>query len=340
LRTLALSSAKGKYFQSLHLPTPIIEKKTNMTSTQKKIIVFWLLLTPCLCLAQPVSQQLNAYFSSIRKGESASPDDLLKNLKGEKGLVESIIPYQKDTVTSVRYQAYTLLAQIGKRSNNKAERQQAVTQLLTAWQDSDSGTSGVAGSELSSFLRADFSPAAIDSLKALLQRQPAHYSKVVRLVGYLGLRDQIPVIQSHLQTKQIVSSSDKWSAYIALCRLGDPSALTFVMGRVKKLGMNDDVVYEILPDLVYTRQRELIQHMVEALHSNDPTCESSDPENSKPIACGYRIMEMLAPVVKDFPIKSDPSGDLAATDYKKALEQVRQWFKTKGSGYVIWDEGY
>ena len=51
--------------------------------------------------------------------------------------------------------------------------------------------------------------------------------------------------------------------------------------------------------------------------------------------CGYRIMEYLAPVIKDFPLKTDASGDVITKDYEHALMQVREWLKNKGEHYVI-----
>ncbi|MBY0435738.1 MAG: hypothetical protein K2U26_16690 [Cyclobacteriaceae bacterium] len=42
----------------------------------------------------------------------------------------------------------------------------------------------------------------------------------------------------------------------------------------------------------------------------------------------------------DIKLKQDASGDLAVGDYKQALAQVRQWFKTKGGGYVILEDSY
>ena len=141
----------------------------------------------------------------------------------------------------------------------------------------------------------------------------------------MGLKDQIVGIQSQVEQKQL-NRSEKWSAYLALCRLGDAEALQYVLSRVRSLETNDEVVYEIFPDLIYTRQPLAIQLLVEALQSNEPDCQSADAENPQPQTCAYRIMELLAPVIKNIPLKIDPSGDLSVTDYRAALQSTREWF--------------
>lgn len=93
-----------------------------------------------------------------------------------------------------------------------------------------------------------------------------------------------------------------------MSRLGDKQALSHIMTQVRKLEINDDVVYEVFPDIIYTRQRDAIAYVVEALHSEDKNCESANPEIRENIPCAYRIMEYLAPLLKIFHSLSAPVG--------------------------------
>jgi hypothetical protein len=288
----------------------------------------FLLLFSFTVNAQTSSTTISDYFIAVRdKKTTAVPSALISDRKNEQILFASITPYLSDSVNEVRLAAYSLLANIGKRSAAPLFRKQIVTTLANGWRDADSGISGLVGSSLQQFRQEDFTPIAKDTLRSLVKEIPAYYDKLVTLCGFLSMTEQQPIIQTQLQSGAIKSKSEKWSAYLALCRMGDVQALTYVMNRVRKSGVNDDVVYEVFPDLIYTRQREAIAYLLEALNSNEKNCEPANPEASGNIPCAYRVMEMLAPVIKDFPLKADASGDVIAKDYPKALQQARVWLK-------------
>jgi hypothetical protein len=48
-------------------------------------------------------------------------------------------------------------------------------------------------------------------------------------------------------------------------------------------------------------------------------------------------MEQVAPVIKDFPVKADESGDLDVSNYAAALQQVRGWFVANTSYQILTD---
>jgi hypothetical protein len=300
-----------------------------------KIACFFILITSS-AFSQSISQQVNSYFSSIRSGKVVSPpSSLMNDRKNEKTILSSITPYYKDSVKEVRYSAYSLISNLGKLSSSAGFRQQVVSQLISGWRDADSGINGQVGSSLQQFNQEDFSAAAKDSLRALVKNKPAYHDKLVKLCGYLGLKDQITVLQAQLQSGEIKSKTDKWAVYLALARLGDAEALNYIMTRVRKLGVNDDVVYEIFPDLAYTRQRMALDYLIEGVNSDEKNCEPANPEATGAIPCAYRIMEMIAPLLQNFPLKTDASGDIVTTDYPKALQQVRNWIKENGNYTII-----
>jgi hypothetical protein len=121
--------------------------------------------------------------------------------------------------------------------------------------------------------------------------------------------------------------------------MGEEQAINDVMSRVKRMPVGDAVVYEIFPDLVYTRSREAISYLLETLNSDAKACESADPERPTRIPCAYRVMEMLAPAIEKYPLKLSESGDVVTSDYPAALAQVREWFKAN-AGFKIVDDRY
>jgi hypothetical protein len=302
--------------------------------TSSLIILFIINVT--VALTQPHSKQIDSYFILIREGKSGNvPVSTLFNPKKENDVLSSVIPYLNDSLNEVRYAAYSLVASLGQQSTSPTFRQRVISTLISGWRDTDSGINGLVGSALQQFNQSDFTDSVKDTLRALVQDIPPYYDKLVKLCASLGMVEQITIIQSQIQSNSIKSKSDKWAAYLALCRMGTVEAMAYVMARVKKLGINDDVVYEVFPDLIYTRQREAISYVVESLYSDAKNCESPNPEISEAIPCTYRVMEYLAPVIKDFPFAIDASGDLEVQDYKTALTQVRSWFSTHPNYEII-----
>jgi hypothetical protein len=109
--------------------------------------------------------------------------------------------------------------------------------------------------------------------------------------------------------------------------MGDKEQTEWCVQMVKKAPVNSGLVENVLPDLVYTRQKEAIDYCVELLFSDEKLCAAPNPELSERIPCAYRIIELLAPVIENFPVKVNPSIGLESDDYPKTLQTVREWLK-------------
>ena len=282
-------------------------------------------------------ETIETHLTAIRENQRpAAPTELWQTPAQHHTTLTALQPYCSDTVPAVRAQAYYLTKQIGTHSQDEAIRQQVTTQLVGGLQDEDSGIIGRVHSYLTAFGPADFTPTARQQIATLLPQRPAHLSRLLKLVGSLHMTDQISTLRSLLPS---LSGRDRWTAQLALARLGDQEALATVLARTKQQPVNDDVVYELLPDLVYTRQKAAIDYLVTIVHSEEKNCQSADPEAEENILCGYRVLELLAPVIQDFPLTVDASGDLAVRDYPKALEEARRWLKEHADYQITTGQG-
>ncbi len=282
--------------------------------------------------AQSSTTTLSAYLSAIRQHQRpAAPASLWQNPEPHSEVLMALSPYYSDTLATVRAQAYFLTKQVGTRSQDEALRQQAVRQLVNGLRDEDRGIIGRVHTYLTNFGSADFPPAARQVVSELLGQRPAHLTQLLKLVGALEMTDQISNLHSLLPS---LSARDRWEAQLALARLGNPEALATVLTRVKRYPVNDDLVYEALPDLVYTRQKAALDYLITIVQSKEKNCSSADHEARENIYCGYRVLELLAPVIQNFPLTVDESGDLAVNDYPQALQQAQQWL-SKNANYQI-----
>lgn len=230
-----------------------------------------------------------------------------------------------DSSTDVRMESVELVGRAAMAIEDGELRRHAVELLLTSLKDPSAEVAGVALQFLTACARPLFPTNAASELQELIHRKCPHLPGIIRLCGYLQLRDLVPDIQPYTQPGH--PTTLRWASLLALARLGDAKAVSDVLHRVSRLEVNDDVVYRVFPDLVYTRHPQTIAYMVRALQSPEKRCLTADLENETPIPCGYRIMEQLAPIIDDFPIAMDDGGDLKSGDYAAALDSVRQWFR-------------
>ena len=132
-----------------------------------------------------------------------------------------------------------------------------------------------------------------------------------------------------------LGASSAQSVRFALVRLGDT--------KLKNQPVNDDFLVFMLPDLVYTHQRDVFAEIVKHLYGEEKNCEGSNPTSKSMINCAYLLMIKLAPYIENYPLKVDAFGDvdLPATNeaYKQALQEVRRWFETNPA-YRLKDDVY
>jgi HEAT repeat protein len=295
-----------------------------------------LIFVTCFSHAQSVSDGVNQY---IRDTNARTiPDALLKEASAPEVITSASLFFQ-DTLSQIRMKAFSLINTIGIQSKKVNVRQEAVNKLVQASRDTDGGNVGTIWTSLSRFNKEDFSAAAKDSLKNRFRRKPAHMNELLKLMGYLEMKDMTEEIRP-LSSSANTNKRDRWAALLSLARMGDAASVQSLMQRVRKLPVNDDVVYEVFPDLAYTRQPDAISYMVTALNSDEKNCLSADAENEIAIPCAYRVMEQLAPVIEGYPLQLDASGDVKTKDYEKALVTVRNWIGGKGKNYKIRVDGF
>ena len=295
-----------------------------------------LLLVTTTALAQ--TKSVDTYFAQIRAGKYANVPAEVSKPELASGLLKSLSVYATDTMPVVRARAAGLVRTIGLQSKVQSVRSQAVQQLMTAAKDKDTGNAGVVLNYLTGFRKNDFSSAAKDSLYAYFQRKSGNINTLIRLLGYLNVQKAKDELFA-LSQDGAAGRKDRWAALLALSRMGDEQAINDVMNRVKRMPVSDALVYEVFPDLVYTRRREAFNYLLETLNSDAKNCESADPERPSRIPCAYRVMEMLAPAIGNYPLKLSDSGDVVASDYPAALAQVREWFQVNKE-FKILDDKY
>lgn len=292
---------------------------------------FYLLALFYVSFLNAISQpdaQIEAYFQSVRQGKTVPPPFSLN----DSNISDRLVSFLNDSSDAVRSRDIQLLKDIVVNSKQPTVRQKIVFHLVLQLRKNDQQRVNVL-SALRKFGKSDYDSHTLDSLLKFAERKYTHTEEVVRLIGFVGNREAIENIRKFSTPEN--GKSLRWSALLAMSRLGDEESTTSVLQRAKKLKINDEVVTQLFPDLIYTRQKQVIDYAVEVLMSNEASCESADNDNPTSILCGYRIMEQLALAIKNYPLTLDASGDVRTSDYKKSLATVREWFRQSKGNYSI-----
>jgi hypothetical protein len=299
---------------------------------------FVLLILPALSAGgQDLRLKTEVYFQDVRNGKYPAAPGEFSEARYEDTVRVLIIPFMKDSVSRVRIEALRQTYGIAERSPDAALRQQGVLNILVLCDDDDMGIRSTALDLLKGFGKGDFTGAAIDRIKEFVRTETTPADAFFKVAGFLELSDLIPIIRPWSQPGN--ATSIRWASILALSRMGDTSATVDMMRRIRSRPVNDDMVYELLPDILYTRQREPVHYAVDQLYSDEKNCMSADAETEVPVLCGYRIMELLAPVIAAYPLQLSAYGDLDVDDYEKALKNVREWF-SENQAYTILKDNY
>jgi hypothetical protein len=250
-------------------------------------------------------------------------------------MINNFKPYTSDTLETIRSLAYDAIAVTGQKAKNQKLRQSAVGILVDGCMDKQASMRKNIAKQLEHYLKPDFTEPSKKKLTALLRLESNYYENTIKLIGYLEMITQTNVLKAMLDSGKTKNKTLEWDIHLSLARLGNKDDIKYCTDLVRNTGLNDKVVYNLFPDLAYTHSREAIDYMIEVLNKDSKDCFSPNPDNPVKIPCAYRVMEFLAPLVKNFPLKTDKDGELDVDDYEKALIICREWFKLHYSDYII-----
>lgn len=303
----------------------------------KNQIILSLALLTSLCSLQ--AQDIDNYLTQeVVQGKYIYEieRDIVDNYKAKK-LIKALDVYLNDSIENIRERSYYLLSQKARQESTSLKDQQKITHLLLQGIDNQKYVNNQFATYLSNMPPTAYTAENIVLLEQVLADNIVVNKKdLVLLAGYCGaastwLKQTFKAPESTLQ--------DKWYIALALSRQGSKEHTTYCLEQVKTLELGSRLVDFIVPNLIYTRNKQLFDYCVEMLYDEENRCVSANADISDMISCGYPMMHKLAPVVKDFPYKLDASRTIDADDYEQALIDIRNWF-TINPDYEIINTSY
>ncbi len=158
----------------------------------------------------------------------------------------------------------------------------------------------------------------------------------ILLAGFLYGEELLPFVPETARK----SAAVRRAINLAKVRAGNEDRTANLLKNVKKIPLDDEFTYTVVPMLIYTRQRAVLDYLLELVMISNSNCTPGDAETSGQIDCGYRLIEHLAVAIAEFPVAVDEDGDLLDNDYAAALIKVREWITLNKPYYTILTNTY
>lgn len=205
--------------------------------------------------------------------------------------------------------------------------------VLNGFNDSDVGNRQAVIDMIYFYNPSDFTSSQLNFLSSKVISKDEPHLSIIKLAGWLKIGQLEDFVLQQLQN--ITNNKSKWTYHLFLGRMGYPNSVQYCVETVRRIGMNDNVIYLLIPDLVYLHQKEAVDFILTKILDDEKLCASPNPDYEAPITCAYRLIELVAPIIEGFPVKTGPSGDLEVDDYVNALEKVRQWIVEHYDNYEL-----
>jgi len=275
--------------------------------------------------ANPLKDAIVAYLTSYKQGTANVREITTIKTYSPAEIAIEVQPFLYDSIVENRAAAYRLLylCSVGIKDNKLLIP--FILFFIEGCKDQDSGIAGNCISYLENIPASAFDAESKNALANVFRGKTSHYEKLIRLCGYVNIPDLTYDFQQMLTEKTYPDKRSAWAIHLAMARMGDTGQIANCLRKIKNMPVNDDVVYDLLPDLIYIRQKIAFDYLFTVISSDEKNCHSSNPNSEKAILCGYRMMEMMAPYINDYPLKMGASGDIAVKNYDEALKTLRDW---------------
>ena len=291
----------------------------------KNFIYIIFLLVSTNLLAQPSVRSLKKYMEDAKKGSyKTAPASIFEDNKNSDKLINSATEFLTDSVDRIRNKAFNIIKLVGLNSTDQDARTVAVNLLINGINDKNNGIAASNINALTEYNRADFDNNAKNQLASLVRADAPHIDKLAKLIGYLNITSASQALKNILTSN--THYKNKWAIRIALARMNDQEAIDYLVSKLQTAPVGDDFVYDIVPDLIYTRQQPVFEFIEGITNSEELNCQSADPDSNAKILCGYRVLEYIAYAIDNFPIAVDDYGVAIINNYENALSEVRRWF--------------
>lgn len=256
----------------------------------------------------------------------------------EKDLLAALSPYFADSNLAVRNEALHLNMRLGTASKD-AEVQRKSIQHILANCVFDKMISNQLVNLLKKYNRSHFSAVEVKMMGEVLIGQERNVGTLAKIYAFAGGADAMSTLKE-LLNKAGINRNDKKDIKLALVRCGDVALSEKMLETLKQQVVNDEFLDGAVREVLYTRNKSLIQFLLDAVLKDDKKCSGGQGDGETPVICAYGLVEQLAPVIKNFPGALNARGEIVEKDRAKMLNTVRIWIKSNRETFEVEAERY
>lgn len=174
------------------------------------------------------------------------------------------------------------------------------------------------------FPKEAFGSPAQKAIQDHLQTKPQYLDKWLLLAGF-ATDNARPIRQLLAQrpTKRI-----QLAGKLALVRMGEQQYAKNFLRNIKRIPIDDDFIYDLAPLAIYTRDPNVLAYLVDIIMKDQGQCHPADAETAGDIPCAYRLVELLGPILTDFPIHLVEGKAGSITYHEQQMKGVKKWLKS------------
>ena len=319
---------------TLVINTCIINTKTiklqllpNKSDMRYTLLLLLNIYIGCFNLTAQQSDEFNQLFDLYRKNKDIQTELAhLYDSNSRNQIFEKCWSYTKSDIETDRYLAYQIIGDISADTSDLRLQRNAIYYLINeGLNDQSTAIISVAIDYLDLVSVDAFDERSKNRFANIIMSSPPHYKQILMLAGKLQMHQLVQHLEHRLFNDSTLNKKDMWAIQLALARMDDPEMVDKCIKQVAHIGINDLVIYQLIPDLLYLKNRQVFDFLLNELSHPNMNCTSADPDNEVTIDCGYRLAELVSPFIIGFPISVSASGDLNCEDYHQALHTIRSW---------------
>jgi hypothetical protein len=297
----------------------------------KQIYAGLFLLIACTGWGQ--STGIKAAVDKYRTSQDAEALRVLSDHARPKEVAAAIFASTLDTLITDHRLTVHLIKVLERKTTDVASRESYVNALVEILWRSPGTVAASALKVMQTFERKSFSQNTKDDLMTYISEHAENRGEAILLLGFVGNQNDVGFLKS-LAHYTSLAKKDKYKVRLALVRLNDAVSVQEYLAELGNRQIDDALVSNVLPDLIYTHHPEVYKILLAELNNDVPACLSANNDSAEEILCAYRILEQIAPQIRDFPVTVDRSGELNG-DYLQALQSARAWYVANATSFTI-----
>ncbi len=235
----------------------------------------------------------------------------------------SIGHYFADSTQKNRAVAFNLVKQLGKKHKTLQEQIAQVDALFMGLEHLSLKDSKPVFGMLKTYPKESFKENQISLIRDYLAHPGVERNEAMLLLGFVGKHSDIDYLQSMAMLYPL-KKDQQYYFDLALIRLGDAEAKKAFLMKMENLKIEDEFVINNLGNAVYTHNSDIYKRLLKEILNEDNNCSSANNDNPVKIPCAYRIIEAIAPYIKDFPVKINRIGEIEGNPQEE-LQKARTW---------------